>query len=331
MIDNFDNSLVMKRDAYVKQKKIIIIPPQGIPRPKSFRQMSMVQVAMLPSRIRPLISRHVLPKPLCPSRPFSSSSSFSSTSLSPSTGSPPPDANGSSFAADPPPSSSPHHHSLSTFLSYAARTSLSATSPVYVGTYYEYLCLSTLPRLGFALVRTGGRADCGIDLLGRWRLPSLPYPLRVLVQCKATKAKPAPERIRELEGAVAGAPDGWRGPNTVGVLCAKQAATRGVRDAVRRCGIPVVWVMLEEDEGRGRVRQVLWNEKVAAMGAEGVGVGVRYVIGNPHRGEEAIPPAAAAPREGMEKEAVLLWEGREWDPGVNETEEPPSHVPTPSI
>lgn len=137
----------------------------------------------------------------------------------------------------------------------------------------------------------------------------LPYSLRVLVQCKATKAKPAPERIREMEGAMAGAPEGWRGANTVGVLCAKQAATKGVREAVRRCGTPVVWIMIEEDDegaGTGRVRQVLWNEKVAAMGAEGVGVGVRY--------------AETRAAGGLEKEAVLLWEGREWDPDLKEEE-----------
>lgn len=138
----------------------------------------------------------------------------------------------------------------------------------------------------------------------------------MLVQCKATKAKPAPERIRELEGAMAGAPEGWRGENTVGVLCAKQAATRGVREAVRRCGIPVVWVMVEEEHdgaGKGRVRQVLWNEKVAAMGAEGVAVGVRHAVSR-HGGDEG---KAAG---GLEKEAVLLWEGREWDPGLTEEE-----------
>ncbi|MCJ1429174.1 hypothetical protein MMC29_007087, partial [Sticta canariensis] len=136
--------------------------------------------------------------------------------------------------------------------------------------------------------------------------------------CKATKAKPAPERIRELEGAMAGAPEGWRSANTVGVLCAKQAATRGVREAVRRSGIPVIWVMVEEDPedtgaGKGRVKQVLWNEKVAAMGADGVGVGVRYVV-NRHEGDET---RAAG---GLEKEAVLLWKGREWDPKLKPEE-----------
>lgn len=268
------------------------------PKPRPHRQRG--RVTMLPSHMRPhLFSRKIL---------FKSLPSYSSLAQ------PPPASLSSSAPASArtetsiPTTSSAHHHSLATFLAHAARSSLSPTSTVYVGTYYEYLCQATLPRLGFhGLTRMGGRADRGIDLLARWTLPSLPYALRAIVQCKATKAAPAPERIRELEGVLAGAPDGWRAANnTVAVLCATQAATRGVRDAVRRCRIPAVWVMLDEQPGSpgtGRVRQVLWNEKVAAMGAQGVGVGVRYVVGA-HENNSAR----------LEKEAVLLWEGREWNP-----------------
>lgn len=126
----------------------------------------------------------------------------------------------------------------------------------------------------------------------------------MLVQCKSRKAKASPEQIRELEGAVAGAPEGWRGARTVGVLCAKREATRGVRDAVRRCRIPVVWVMVEDlGPGGGRVRQVLWNEKVGEVGGEGVGVGIAYSRGG-----------GGGVANGVEREAVLMWEGRMWDP-----------------
>ena len=214
------------------------------------------------------------------------------------------------ISLSPPPltinnNSSPHHNDLLTFLSYANRTSLSPTSPVYIGTHYEYICASSLPRLGFTHIsRTGGRSDHGIDLLGLWQLPSLPSPLRVLVQCKGTKSKSSPERIRELEGAMAGAPVGWRRGNaTVALLCGKREATKGVMDAVRRCGIPVVWCMIEErdctDGGKraGVVRQLLWNGKVEElMGGKGWSVGVRYG------------------RRGGGGESVLMWEGREWDP-----------------
>lgn len=211
---------------------------------------------------------------------------------------------------NPPPftinnNSSPHHNDLLTFLSYANRTSLSPTSPVYIGTHYEYICASTLPRLGFTnLCRTGGRSDHGIDLLGLWQLPSLHYPLKVLVQCKGTKSKSSPVRIRELEGAVVGAPFGWRGkPPAVALLCGKREATKGVMDAVRRCGVPVVWCMIEELDSADRVksagvvRQVLWNGKVEELiGGKGWSVGVRYGV------------------SGGGGERVLMWEGREWDP-----------------
>ena len=55
--------------------------------------------------------------------------------------------------------------------------------------------------------------------------------------------------VRELEGCVAGAPAGWRGENTLAVLCAKRQASKGVRDAVRDAGMGVVWIMIEEGQG----------------------------------------------------------------------------------
>lgn len=126
----------------------------------------------------------------------------------------------------------------------------------------------------------------------------------MLVQCKGTKSKSSPDRIRELEGAVVGAPVGWRGKTpTVALLCGKREATKGVMDAVRRCGIPVVWCMIEEHDstdGRKRagvVRQVLWNGKVEELiGGKEWSVGVRYGV------------------SGGGGERVLMWKGREWDP-----------------
>ena len=201
------------------------------------------------------------------------------------------------------------HHDLHSFFAYARYAPLAPTSTVYVGTHYEYLCSDALRRLSFTLTRTGGRADAGIDLLGTWKLPSLPDPLRVLVQCKAMKAKVSPECVRELEGAVAGAPDAWKGVGTVGVLCGKKPATQGVRDAVRRSGMPVVWVMVEEvgegEEKSGRVRQMLWNERVQDLGLEEMGIGLKHIV----RGEK-----------GLTKETVLLWNGVPWEPEAQEEE-----------
>ena len=199
------------------------------------------------------------------------------------------------------------HHDLPSFFAYARYAPLAPNSTVYVGTHYEYLCSDALRRLSFTLTRTGGRADAGIDLLGTWKLPCLPDPLRVLVQCKAMKAKISPECVRELEGAVAGAPDAWKGVGTVGVLCGKKPATQGVRDAVRRSGMPVVWVMLGEvgegEEKRGEVRQVLWNERVIDLGLQEMGVGLKHIMGV---------------GEGLKKETILLWNGVPWEPQVQE-------------
>ncbi|KAL9576541.1 MAG: hypothetical protein Q9212_007011 [Teloschistes hypoglaucus] len=205
------------------------------------------------------------------------------------------------------PSSIPQSHtSLPTFLAYARSAPLSPKSAVYAGTYYEYLCLSTLSRLGFSLSRTGGRSDQGIDLIGTWSLPSIPPchpPLKCLIQCKASKSKITPDVVRELEGSFAGAPAGFLGEEVVSVLCAKREATKGVREAVRRSKRPVVWVMLEDlggEEGTGgKVRQMLWNQRVSDLGAEGVGVGVKYSPGE---------------KEGVEKEVVLTWRGEVWEP-----------------
>ncbi|KAL8975514.1 MAG: hypothetical protein Q9197_000252 [Variospora fuerteventurae] len=226
-------------------------------------------------------------------------------------------------------SSSLHHHDLPSFLAHARRTGLSPTSTLYTGTRYEYICLQTLTRLSFTLTRTGGRADHGIDLVGHWHpanasssssssLPS--HPLRVLVQCKALRSKPAPALIRELEGIYAGAPAGWRnGDTTIAVLVAKRPATKGVREALRCSRVPVVWVMLEdlaerdggymeaeEQEEMGRIRQILWNAKVIGLGVEGLGVGVRYL---------SPPSSSSGEKRGddgggkVEKEVVLTWKG----------------------
>lgn len=195
-------------------------------------------------------------------------------------------------------SQAPTHHDLPSFLGYASTTGLSPKSTLYVGTHYEYLCAATLIRLSFSLTRIGGPSDAGIDLFGTWKLPTIPYPLRVLVQCKALTAKVSPKAVRELEGVAAGAPEGWRGSGTIGVLCAKRPATRGVRKAVRRSGMPVVWIMIEDVGHRGgRVRQLLWNQRVSELGTQGMAVGLEHMAGE---------------KAGMESEAVLLWKGKPW-------------------
>lgn len=214
--------------------------------------------------------------------------------------------------------------------------SKASSSTVHVGTSYEHLCARTLLRLDFRdLIRTGGRADKGIDLLGKWLPPSLRHsgspPLNVVVQCKAVARKAGPEMIRELEGAMAGAPGEWRGEDTIGVLCAKREVTAGVRDALRRSKRGVVWVMVEDLDGDvgkvgtvgdseedrtvggkeseegdvyveekqeargGRIKQVLWNDRVQKLVGKGTGTGVIH-----------IPAEDGGP---METEVLMSWNG----------------------
>ena len=214
------------------------------------------------------------------------------------------------------------HGSLPIQPTYTQITPLSSKSTVHVGTSYEHLCLQVLRRLGFSLTRTGGKSDKGIDLRGVWKppRPSSTPALQVVVQCKAYTGRVDPAWVRELEGAVAGAPGVWQNDATVGVLCAPKGATEGIRDAMRKAEKGVVWVSVKElevgkgnGEGKeekedgdagvrtaGRVTQLLWNQKVGKTIAEGLGAGLRYVPGV----------------KGMEQEVVLMLDGRVWEAEV---------------
>ncbi|KAJ5899281.1 hypothetical protein N7495_004025 [Penicillium taxi] len=184
-----------------------------------------------------------------------------------------------------------NHNDLKSFLSYASRTLLPLTSTVYVGTKYEYTVLETLRRYALSLDRIGGRDDAGIDLVGTWHLPTLEREraVRVLVQCKALKAKLGPNIVRELEGTFRQAPVGWRTDQTVGVLVSPREATKGVRDTLARSSYPLCWMMVELD---GTLRQALWNARVEELGLAPLGVEMRY-------------------QNGLVKEVALTWDGCE--------------------
>lgn len=199
-----------------------------------------------------------------------------------------------------PSSPSQSHSDLASFLSYAARTNLDPASTVYVGTHFEYTACAALARLGFSLRRVGGTSDCGIDLLGTWELPGelllpaalAPVAFRILAQCKAVQ-RPGPHLVRELEGAFAAAPPGWRarsdvmGQGVMGLLVTQKSATPGIRAALARSRWPMAFVACSRE---GRVAQLLWNRMAEENGLEGLGVGTRYTA------------------EG--KELVLNWMGR---------------------
>ncbi|EGD87327.1 hypothetical protein H112_05867 [Trichophyton rubrum D6] len=207
----------------------------------------------------------------------------------------------------PPAPPTSQHNDLRSFLDYAERTSLSTQSTTYVGTLYEYTVQQSLKRHRIDLTRIGGRADCGIDLVGTWSLPPLrsrststaAQPLRILVQCKALKTKVGPNLIRELEGTFSGAPVGWRGEGILGMLVSTREATKGVRDALVKSRYPLIWALAELD---GSMRQFLWNRRAAEVGLEGLGVQIRH-------GGETDP---------LKKTVVLTWNGEEIGPEVFE-------------
>jgi len=201
---------------------------------------------------------------------------------------------------------SKEHNDLRSFEHHAAKTGISTTSTVYIGTHYEYTVMETLKSYGFSLQRTGRASDLGIDLLGHWSVPSLPIPLRVLIQCKARGKRLAPETVRELEGAFSGAPAGWQGDGVLGFLVAAQPATKGMRDALTRSKLPVGFFQISRS---GQAQQCLWNHVAGDGGLEGVGVVANYVEG----GERGLD---------VEKEIALTWNGWTVSRKTNEVKKP---------
>ncbi|KAL2872830.1 uncharacterized protein BJX67DRAFT_376613 [Aspergillus lucknowensis] len=209
---------------------------------------------------------------------------------------------------------SPSHTDLPSFLAYAKRTNLPESTTTYQGTLYEYTVRSHLRNAGFALHRVGGRSDLGVDLTGTWHVgsdPVLDPPIRVVVQCKALKAKIGPNVVREVEGVAArysrvhsravSSKGGY-----AGVLVGPREATRGVREALGRSGMPLVWMMVGWD---GVLRQALWNARVEGLGLGLGGLGVEVV----YPGDLSDPESGSdAGQAGTErKEVRLTWEGRE--------------------
>ncbi len=210
-----------------------------------------------------------------------------------------------------------NHHDLPSFLAYANRVDLPSTSTVYVGTHYEYTVLQSLSRFGMNLSRIGGRSDHGVDLVGHWTLPvrlsttthppclSSPSQLKMLVQCKSLHRRPGPYLVRELEGAFNGAPVGYRGMSgtVLGLLAAPKEATAGVREAMGRSRLPLLFAMIGNTDGR--VMQLLWNQRAREVGLDGLGVTVRYCSTTKEDGAESEEE-----KEGqVTREVALTWKG----------------------
>ena len=204
-----------------------------------------------------------------------------------------------------------NHNDLSSFLRYAARTSLNDNSTTYVGTHYEYTVQETLRRYSFSLHRVGGRADAGIDLAGTWHVPpprigdqrqrrTQNPPLRVVAQCKAFRAKLGPNLVRELEGAFRYSLPGFRTEWKLGMLVSPREATKGVRDALASSPFPLMWMMMDRE---GSIAQVLWNARAEDnLGLRPLCVEKRY----------RLPSDNGDGKDGRPvQEVVLTWNGQE--------------------
>lgn len=193
------------------------------------------------------------------------------------------------------------HHDLASFIDYAAKVKLKPSSTVYRGHHYEYTVVETLKRYSFALQKMGRANDLGIDLLGTWNLPMEPCELRVLIQCKASR--PRPSMVRELEGAYAGAPAGWKGDDVMALLITREPATPGVRDALERSRLPMGFAQVSE---LGHMQQFIWNTAAQVSRLTGMTVTNMY------------DPAAGGPisptiNDGRLPGAIsLLWDGKKW-------------------
>ncbi|PYH49241.1 uncharacterized protein BP01DRAFT_352768 [Aspergillus saccharolyticus JOP 1030-1] len=193
----------------------------------------------------------------------------------------------------PPPLPKTKHSNRASFLDFARRHDLDRSSTVFVGNLYEYTVQADLRHAAaLCLHRTGGRSDHGIDHLGTWHLPGHETPLHVAVQCKAHRRRVGPACIRELEGVLARRmPHTWRlaahNPPRVGMLVNYREATAGVRTALQRSSLPLVYLMVDL---RGTLRQALWNEAVEALGVAPLGVEVVHGLKEGEAEAEAEAP-----------------------------------------
>ncbi|OJJ96490.1 hypothetical protein ASPACDRAFT_1859172 [Aspergillus aculeatus ATCC 16872] len=207
-----------------------------------------------------------------------------------------------------PPISKHKHYNRASFIDFARRHELSRTSTLFIGNLYEYTVQTELRHAAALLLhRTGGRSDNGIDHLGTWHLPGHEQPIHVAVQCKAHRRRVGPQCIRELEGVIARrVPHTWRleqprpgqalaGPR-VGMLVNRREASAGVRAALQRSALPLVYLMVDL---RGVLRQALWNEAVEALGVAPLGV---EVVHGPER--QLASELAELEAEG----GLALWE-----------------------
>ena len=196
--------------------------------------------------------------------------------------------------------------------------STASRSSVHVGTSFEHLAALTLRRFAFSLTRVGGARDRGIDLIGTWSPPSrgeapqsqsqqspqdVPTQnIPVVVQCKSI-SRTVPAWVRELEGAVAGAPP-YLGDRVFGMLVGKGKITSGILEVMNSSSKGLIWAQLVDEKRLerpcGRVEQMLWNRVVSEAVGDQLRPGIVYKAGRL--------------RDVLVKESTLLWNGKPWEP-----------------
>lgn len=201
---------------------------------------------------------------------------------------------------------SQEHHDLQSFLEFAARKKLDPESTVYKGTHYEYTVMESLKQFGFQLHRSGKSNDKGIDLIGHWDLPGEPHQIKVLVQCKVSRATPA--NIRELAGAYAGAPSEWQGESVLALLASSKAATKGVLQGAQASKSALGVLHVESD---GLTRQFVWNHAAGQRGLAGIGVTAKY------QQEQSRNPLADQGIKETIKTVTLTWNGQPFSANAN--------------
>ena len=131
-------------------------------------------------------------------------------------------------------------------------------------------------------------------------------PVRVAIQCKrfaaTSKSSLGPSLVRELEGAVRRRHAGLTAAGgLMGILVSTRPATKGLREAMRDCRLPMGWICLgiaedairdvveQEADIKATVHQILWNEAAASLGLlVGIDATPQYDGDGDHRSSRVV-------------------------------------------
>src|SRR5277367_896322 len=187
------------------------------------------------------------------------------------------------------------HTDLTSFLTHATSTNLSTKSTYYVGTLYEYTVLNALRKFNICLHRTGGTDDRGVDLRGRWLLPThTEYSdgIPVVVQCKAEQRPTGPKYLRELEGATSAEEHG-----TLVLLATLSRFTEGARRVVMGSDRAMGVVQVDGHVDGGQVGQFIWNGAAGRLVGHELGVKTVFI------------PGVKGDEQEVGTRVVLTWNG----------------------